>query len=79
MMYVYIVCGQNQARMSSYAWQGASVSTSVSQSVSQSVSINFLLNRKVLNAVETCWKNLELTFWGLAVSNQCCQAVMKGN
>ena len=38
-----------------------------------------LLNRKVLNAVETCWKNLELTFWVLAVSNQCCQAVMKGN
>ena len=71
MMHVYIVCCQNQACMSSYAWQGASVSTS-----SQSVSIKFLLNRKVL---ETCWKNLELTFWGLAVSNQCCQAVMKGN
>ena len=36
------------------------------QSVSQH---KILLNRKVLNAVETCWKNLELTFWGLAVSN----------
>ena len=46
------------------------------QSVSQH---KILLDRKVLNAVETCWKNLELTFWGLAVSNQCCQAVMKGN
>ena len=34
MMHVYIVCCQNQACMSSYAWQGASVSTSVSQSVS---------------------------------------------
>ena len=72
MMHVYIVCCQNQACMSSYAWQGASVSTSVSQH-------KILLNRKVFNAVETCWTNLELTFWGLAVSNQCCQAVMKGN
>ena len=49
------------------------------QSASQSVSQHkILLNRKVLNAVETCWKNLELTLWGLAVSNVCCQAVMKG-
>ena len=51
------------------------------QSVRQSVSQHkILLNRKVLNAVETCWRNLELNFgaW-LCLTNAAKRFVMKGN
>ena len=70
MMHVLYVCGwQNQAHMSSYAW------LSVSQ-------CKILLNVKFLkcnrNLLEEIGISLK-TVLSLAVPNQCCQAVMKGN